>query len=56
MNPSEIRKAAGEPRRYRFHVHVAVIFTSLTLLSGGLMVWHGQREISSLALSASQDV
>ncbi|HMV54593.1 MAG TPA: HD domain-containing phosphohydrolase [Rhodocyclaceae bacterium] len=56
MNPSEIRNVAREPRRYRFHVHVAVIFTGLTLLSGGLMVWHSQREISSLALSASQDV
>jgi len=56
MNPSDIRKAARGPRRYRFHVHVAVIFIGLTLLSGGMMVWHSQRETSSLALSASQDV
>lgn len=56
MNASSAIPAPTAPRRYRFHVHVAVIFTAFSLLTGSLMMWHSHREISRLALSASLDV
>lgn len=56
MNASSAIATPGAPRRYRFHVHVAVIFTALTMISGGLMSWHSHREISRLALSVSLEV
>ena len=56
MNVSLTAAAPAAPRRYRFHVHVAVIFTAFSLLTGSLMMWHSHREISRLALSASLDV
>jgi HD-GYP domain-containing protein (c-di-GMP phosphodiesterase class II) len=56
MNAPSVLPADAGPRRYRFHVHVAVIFTAFSLLIGTLMMWHSHREISRLALSASFDV
>jgi HD-GYP domain-containing protein (c-di-GMP phosphodiesterase class II) len=56
MNAPSVLPAVAGPRRYRFHVHVAVIFTAFSLLIGSLMMWHSHREISRLALSASFDV
>ncbi|MBK8338315.1 MAG: GAF domain-containing protein [Sterolibacteriaceae bacterium] len=56
MNAPSVLPAVAGPRRYRFHVHVAVIFTAFSLLIGTLMMWHSHREISRLALSASFDV
>lgn len=56
MNVSHAGLAPPAPRRYRFHIHVAVMFTALMMVSGGLMNWHSHRETSQLALSASLDV
>lgn len=56
MNATSAIAAPAASRRYRFHVHVAVIFTALTMISGALMSWHSHREISRVALSVSLDV